>query len=322
MKLVFANSSYRSHMTDEGWQLQEGLGAQGWVQVGRGYAACDETNTHRIMERFDPSMIFVQDARDWDPASGGCYDRSVSFENIEALSGHPATKIVVCKDAGSVVDYQAEFARKIGATMAITYYHDDAILPLSPWLSALTRVRTYHSIDTRLFIKAYAHEGRTRRAVVSGAMNPEIYPIRWQCGMEATAIGLDIINHPGYGIYGSQVSAYIRMLAMYRVHVATASRYGFALRKIIESVAIGCTPVTNLPASDVLPMIDGALVRIPNRARLPDICAAVDQADRTWDRDERAMWAQRAWHFYDWRMLGARLSFALHEAERTKEIAA
>ena len=75
----------------------------------------------------------------------------------------------------------------------------------------------------------------------------------------------DLLEHPGYGNPGSQVETYVKALREYRVHLATASKYGFALRKIIESVAIGCTPVTNLPTYDVLPEIDGALKRIPDR---------------------------------------------------------
>jgi hypothetical protein len=58
-------------------------------------------------------------------------------------------------------------------------------------------------------------------------------------------------------------------------HVATASSYHFALRKIIESVACGCTPVTNLPAYDVLPEIDPVLVRIDDDATEAQIGEAI-----------------------------------------------
>ena len=65
------------------------------------------------------------------------------------------------KDAGSVVEYQQQFAQRVGASMAVTYYHDRSVLPLSPWLEPLTRIRTYHSIDAALF-RRYRDPGRGR----------------------------------------------------------------------------------------------------------------------------------------------------------------
>ena len=324
MKIILANANYQMHMTDEGWQLQEGLAAQGWVQVGCGYPI-GETNIHRIMERVTPTTIFIQDARDWDRTLPSCYDSRVSFENIEALSGHPAVKIVVCKDAGSVVAYQQEIARKVDARLVVTYYHDQSVLPLSPWLASLQRIRTYHSVDAEKCARLYRTGSRTQRVILTGAIEADVYPIRaelaaWAARMPRGHVELDVYRHPGYGAQGTQTPAYLRMLSYYRVHVATASRFGFALRKIIESVAMGCTPVTNLPVYDRLPMIDGALVRIPNDASLSDCQAAIALADERWDPDERLMWAQRAWTFYDYRTLGARLSMEIAHAERALEM--
>jgi hypothetical protein len=98
--------------------------------------------------------------------------------------------------------------------------------------------------------------------MVSGAAS-NAYPLRQRVIRDALDLGVDVLRHPGYGNQGPRTPEYMRHLAGYKVHVATASMYGFALRKIIESVAMGCTVVTDLPAYDVLPEIDGALVQGP-----------------------------------------------------------
>jgi hypothetical protein len=96
--------------------------------------------------------------------------------------------------------------------------------------------------------------------------------------------------------------------------VATASRYGFALRKIVESVAMGATPITDLPAYDVLPEIDQALVRISPVATLAELKEAIDTAERAWNLDRALYFAESARHFYDYRKIGKRLDRLILEA--------
>ena len=71
---------------------------------------------------------------------------------------------------------------------------------------------------------------------------------------------------------------------------------------------MGCTPVTNLPPEDVLPHIDGALVRVPAGMGLHGVREVIYNAARNWDYDERMKWARLAWSWYDWRSMGCRLS--------------
>ena len=84
--------------------------------------------------------------------------------------------------------------------------------------------------------------------------------------------------------------------------------YGFALRKIIEGVAVGCTVITDLPAYDELPMIDGALVRVKPTINPPELASVIVAAVDGWDPIARAIWAARARAFYDYRALGRRLA--------------
>lgn len=290
-------------MTDEGEQLQAGLRHAGWTLAGYGYDddCCD---VPELLERHKPDVVFVQDARDWDPRSRGCFDPRVSFTNVGALRLCPAFKVIVVKDAGSVVQYQRDFADAIRADAAIIYYHPRSVLAVAPWLAGYRLIRTYHSVDTRVIDQIDLTQPR-KRCLISGAISG-VYPLRRDVWRKSHAWDIDRLRHPGYGNAGCVTNDYLRTLAGYKAHVATASRYGFALRKIVESVAVGCTPVTNLPAYDVLPEIDAALIRVPSESG--SVRSAVDAAERDWNFDSAMRYAVKAASFYDWRAAGLRLS--------------
>ncbi len=315
-KLFFANAGYAKHTTDEGEQLQRGLEAAGWTLAGRGFA--DGLNdTARLLERHRPEMVIVHDKRDWDSNMRSSFNLDNAFEHIAELCKRPDIfKLAVVKDAGTVVDYHRHFCREIGADAVLTYYHERSVTAQAEFLKEYRLVRTYHSIDGALAACVDLRAGR-RRALVSGATGG-VYPLRATATQHAKALGCDVLPHPGYGIEGNKTPAYLRTLAGYRVHIATASRYGFALRKIIESVAMGCTPVTDLPSYDALPCIDAALVRVRPDASVAELAAAVDEADSGWDADERAEYAGRAREFYDFRAAGFRLTAEIAQAARER----
>lgn len=317
--LVLANVDYRTHMTDEGDQLQLGLESAGWRLAGAGYGD-GLRHVPRLLDRHQPEVVFVQDKRDWDPASGICFRSDVAFQESGALARHAAVKrLAVVKDAGSSIEYHRQFCEEIAAHAVLIYYHERSVLAVSPWLRAYPLVRAYHTVDAVLLEHIDITTAR-RRALVSGAVSPQVYPLRKQAFEHARKFGIDVMRHPGYNNRRSSTPSYLRALATYRVHVATASVYGFALRKIIESVAVGATPVTNLPSYDVLPQIDAALVRIPPHASLSEVRDAVDHADRTWNLEERREYARRARVWYDWRAMGIRNSEAMQAAVRPREV--
>lgn len=314
-KLCLANIDYassdgrRGHMTDEGQQLQGGLAAAGWILAGHGFGdGCRDVP--ELLARHKPSVVFVQDVRDWDPASPGCFDKQVGFSGIEALAGFHGHVATVCKDAGSVSDYQREFAERIGAESIVVYYHERSVIPRSPWLSQFSLIRHYHTIDAKL-CERISLTGPRKRGLVSGALNPIVYPLRCRVTASAATLGIDWMRHPGYGNRGCHTPAYLEQLATYKVHVATASSYGFALRKIIESVAMGCTPITDLPEYDRLPVIDEAIVRIRPDATIDQVRQTIDEAEARWNIDRAVHLAAMARGYYDYITAGDRLSQAI-----------
>lgn len=307
MNLVLANVDYRTHTTNEGNELQEGLAVSGWTLAGADFGN-GSTDVPSLLDCHKPRVVFVQDKRDWDASNAGCFNHRVHFHRLKHLADCPDIfKVAVVKDAGSMIVYHKHFCEEIKANAVVTYYHDQSVLPLSPWLKDYRRIRTYHSVDSMGVLSSMSLTGPRRKVVVTGAVS-SVYPLRQEIFARATSFGCDTIPHPGYSNAKSYTPDYLRKLSGYRVHIATASAYGFALRKIIESVAVGATPVTNLPAYDVLPEIDGALIRVAPNATAQDVVEAVERANQTWSLEERLHYARAAQTWYEWRHMGLRLS--------------
>lgn len=332
-RLVLGNVNYYHHMTDEGLQLQEGLHHAGWALAGKGFpgyragwspSIYAEGDIPALLGRLNPEIVFVQDPRDWDPLAGeGCFDPTIAFTGLDYLrreyGGFTAT---VIKDAGTYQHYQHMMALRLGVKAVVIYYSPVAVLAVAPWLTRWPLIRTYHSIDADRCEELFPIEGERKRALVSGALNETFYPLRARAAEERFMLDIDLMVHPGYGAIGNHTLRYLDALSNYKVHLATASKFGFALRKIIESVAMGCTPITDLPAADELPEIDGALVRVPADIPLPALREIIDIHERRWDLGERLYWAERAWQYYDWRPMGKRLSDALEiQARLSRSIA-
>src|SRR5262249_40475514 len=158
-------------------------------------------------------------------------------------SGMPTFTVV--KDAHGWPDIQSNVARQVKAHGIACYYHPDIVRKNAPWSSPYQLLRIHHSVDAE-WIRPMLQTVSRRDALVSGS-RASCYPVREAAFRHAGRLGLDMIQHPGYGNQGSDTPRYLTRLAGYKVHLATASRWGYALRKIIESVACGVTPITNLP---------------------------------------------------------------------------
>ncbi len=309
-RVVLANVDYKRHMTSEGDQFQEGLRSAGWTLCGLGYD--HRLDVPEILHHYQPDRVVVHDKRDWDPTSSIAFRKDIGFRRLEALRKWDGFKAVVVKDAASSLPYQKHFYDEVGADAAIVYYHPKQVATHSLWLMGKPMIRTYHSVAAADLDGLDLRQPR-KRAVVSGAAS-NAYPLRQRVIRDAAMCGVDVMRHPGYGNVGTSTPAYLKTLAGYQVHVATASMYGFALRKIIESVAVGCTVVTDLPDFDVLPEIDGALVRVRPTTNPIEMRDVIRSAVALWNLEERLAWAEKARRFYDYEAIGCLLSLELAKA--------
>lgn len=309
MNIVLANRDYEKHITDEGLQLQNGLGESGWHLVGPSYAPFDHQDVRTILRETRADAVFVQDKRDWDQKSGVCYaPKGTNFTHLYSLAKHSYPVVVPVKDAGPQGSaYHREFCEEVKAAAVVLYYHPLSCLKYCPWLTNYKRIRTYHSINLDDIPEFVPAEHR-RDVIGTGMVMEEVYPIRYRVSHHPQDFGLIWLRHPGYGAGGCDTPSYLSVISNFKVHLATSSAYGFSLRKIIESVACGCTPVTDLPKYDVLPEIDRALVRVKPTISDADLKTVMKEAVLNWDEGGRRLWAQKAKDYYNYQAVGQRLS--------------
>lgn len=309
--LVLANIDYQTHTSTEGDELQRGLEHAGWTLAGVGYGdGCAHVPT--LLERHAPDAVFVQDVRDWSPKSNISFRKDVGFARVDALglSGLPVFTVV--KDAWGWADLQGGFFAAANVAASACYYDEDVVRDAAGgWLDPYPLVRIHHSVDADAIKAMLAERAPRRRGIVTGAVNPHIYPLRTTAFANAARLGIDTRKHPGYQNKRADTPDYLRALCSYKVSVATSAKWAAAFRKIIESVACGCATITTLPAWDVLPEIDGALIRITPDATMRMLKDAIDAAEAAWDEDRAMYWAARALAYYDWRAAGERLSARL-----------
>lgn len=299
-------SSMKSHMTDEGNQLQTGLEYAGYELWGAGYPN-NERFVPKILLESNPGVVVVQDKREWHVGPRSFRDHEAEFLEVHALARrHDIFKLTVLKDCQQRENYHKNSAKEMGCHAWIVYYHPRIVKHLAPYVREKHLVRTYHSLDPDC-VPEYSSI-RPLESVISGAACAA-YPLRGLLIKKKWFIkGMDVIAHPGYHRRGSATPGYLKQLSQYKVSICTASRYGYALRKIIESTAAGCIVVTNLPSDDILPEIDGNLVRIRPDMHYRDINRLVQTLCENYNPERQRYYSDSAKLYYGYRARGLALA--------------
>lgn len=323
--------SMADHMTDEGWQIFEALRSTNrWLLFSdartakQGMLACN--NARDLMKHWDvthgpdkdgnPSTtcptILVQDKREWDPKQGDFRNQDERWHEVEYLaSRHDAYKLTILKDAQHRPLYHRQSAVEMGVHAWVVYYHPDIVNHLATYTRKNDLIRTYHTIDPKL-IGHVALDYRLKDGIsISGAVSGA-YPLRQRlvrCLGQLNAGAMPsqrvaVRQHPGYHRNGSDVKSYLRHLSHYKVAVCTSSRYGYALRKIIEATACGCRVVTDLPVDEVMPAIDGNLYRIHPDESIENVRAILRHLCVNYKEEDQRGWARNACDFYDYKNMG------------------
>lgn len=311
--------SFARHMTDEGHQLQLGLVRAGYELWGRHFDN-DVSDVAEIVAATDPAVVIMQDKREWDdsPDNGCCLDRGVSFQNSAVLQTDPSIfKLTICKDAHSDPSYHEQASAEIGCHAWIAYYHPDIVHHLAPWTRRKHIIRTWHSLDISQ-IPDFTPPSRRRGAVISGAIS-DLYPLRQRITSAAGQLCIATLKHPGYHSRGSNTARYLESIGQFKVAICTASKFGYALRKIIESVACGCVVITDLPPDDPLPQIDDSLIRVSPDIPLAELAEIITAAENDYCEERQRHFAARAAAFYDFRRRGSELAGAIEQMRRTYE---
>jgi hypothetical protein len=296
-------------MSSENWELQIGMEAAGYELWGAGFPDRDHRSVIKIVDETDPSVVMVQDKREWDPSKPGCFDKQAAWRKVEHLPYRPDVfRATVIVDAHQDPVYHRAAHIEIGAHAWLHYYHGDIVSLFCPWLRPEHMIRIYHSVN-RDNVPEFTAD-RPGKALLAGAIDDMgTYPLRRMIA-ETTARGglpgVDYLHHPGYGANGSATPGFLERLSGYKVLIVTCSIFGYAIRKLFEGVACGCTVITDLSGYDELPEIDHALVRVPSDITMRDLRGVVDRAVADWDAECARENAEACLGYYDWRPAGVR----------------
>jgi len=308
LRIGLAVESMKRHMTDEGWQIFAGLEQAGYL-LGGHHLPLDTVDVRRFLV-MNPGTIVLQDKREWDVTHSRDFrDPAAKFQNVgELKSREDVFKLTILKDSHQAPEYHRESAEEIGCHAWIGYYHPTIVQHLAPYVRKEHYIRTYHTLDPFL-VPAYKAD-RTKNVLISGAVS-SAYPLRQQIIRNLRhfrALGIDYLQHPGYHRNGSCTEEFLQALSQYKVSICTASKYGYLLRKIVESTACGCRVITDLPEDEVVPEISENLIRVSPRASMREIHHAIEQALTEYDTDSQEFFARQACERFDFRRETSRLA--------------
>lgn len=315
-RVGLAVESMKRHTSSEGWDLFAGLGHAGYALHGHAISP-SLTDVPEILRRESPGVVVVQDQREWDGLTADrSRDPAMRFRGVEALAERPDVfRVGLLKDAHADPAYHRASLASFGAHAIVHYYHPEIVCRLAPYLRPQHLIRTWHSVEPA-DVPPYTPDGRDG-CLLSGAVSGA-YPLRTLLIRSLHHLPrTTYLQHPGYRADGCRTPAFLRTLSRFRVAICTSSRYGYALRKLIEATAAGCRVITDLPSDEALPGgIDGNLTRVSHHNSPAEIGAVVARLCVEYDPPAQREYAERAKAYFDWRAEGVRLASAIEAARR------
>jgi len=296
----------RRHTSNEGWQAMSGLCSGGYKLYGHGL---DDSNVEvdSILTESNADVVVVQDKKEWDAKPKDFREERARFVGIAQLANRSDIfRVTAIRDAQHKPQYHSEAAEEMGAHAWIAFYHPRIVNHLAPYTRPNHIIRTYNTVDPS---EVPDFSPDKSGAILSGAMNRKVYPLRnnllaWHKDFP----DVSCIKHPGYHRDGSNTPEYLKTISKHKVAFCTCSIYGYALRKIIEATACGCRVITDLPEDEVLPEIDGNLIRMHPTATKENVRKILAWSVLSYDPSEQKHFAEKAIQFYDYRQVGRRLA--------------
>lgn len=313
-KVGMAVESMKRHMTDEGWQIFLGLQHTGYQLCGYDITSTHKdksyfslTDTNQILGIFNPSVVLMQDKREWDtPGRRDFREHKAVFHNVQALaSRQDIFKLTILKDAHQRQIYHRQSAEEIGCNAWVIYYHPKIVQRLAPYVRPQHLIRTYHSIDPYI-VPDYT--SRRNGCILAGAISGA-YPLRANIARNISSLPLVThLMHPGYHMRGCQTPDFLKTLSTYKVAICTSSIYGYSLRKIVEATAAGCVVVTDLPSDDILPEVDENLIRVNPSIPIKDLGELLLTLYACYSPDRQMELARKCIAFYNYKATTRRLA--------------
>lgn len=315
VRVALGVASMIDHTTDEGFQITHGLSENGYLHCGHALPH-PGTDVRQIIAKHKPSTLVLQDIREWDVGQKTFRDPDARFTNVTDLQKHPEIfKLTILKDAQQNPRYHSQAAKDMAANAWVIYYHPAIVHHLAPYTRPQHLIRTYHSLDPRI-VPAFGSTKRKHGCLFSGAVSAA-YPLRQRIKVAVDSLPIDVLDHPGYHRNGCVTGEFFKLLSEYKVSICTSSRFGYALRKIIESSAAGCRVITDLPVDEVMPYIDSNLIRIPPDISISGLADVIRKAIKEYDSEWQKDVAANAIRYYDYVAVTGRLAEDIEALRRT-----
>lgn len=305
-RIALAVEAMKRHTADAGWQIMDGLKHAGYLLCGSDLTI-NEQDVPKIIRATNPEVVVIQDKREWEGRTARQRGNPrLKFHNVEYLkSRNDIFKLTVLKDSHQNPLYHKNSADEMGVHCWIIYYHPKIVKHVAPYVRLEHCVRTSHSIDST---KVPEFSSDRKGCLVSGAVSVH-YPLRLRIIRNYRLLpGTEYIKHPGYQSRRCVTPNFLKRLSQYKVSICTSSRYGYALRKLIESSACGCIVITDLPEDDKLPVIEENLVRIPSDIPIRELGNLIKRLSESYDEEKQKRIAESIKEYYDFKAVGARLS--------------
>lgn len=297
-RLVLGVASMKDHMTDEGWQITHGLSQNGYLHCGNALPI-ECTDVRKLVAAYPCNTLVLQDKREWHFDPRNFRDHNARFHNVNYLAQRDDIfKLTILKDAHQGPAWHSEAAVEMGCHAWICYYHEDIVNHLAPYTRKQHLIRTYHTLDPMVVPPFNNH--RLGGCLMSGAVS-NAYPLRKRILAERN-MPIVTMTHPGYHRRGSNTPEYLKTLSEFKVAICTSSMYGYSLRKIIEATAAGCIVLTDLPVDDIMPGIDGNMVRVHPDIEMDELRSIIKHYINVWDDDRQSYFADTALRVYDYKV--------------------
>lgn len=310
--LALGVASMKEHMTDEGWQITHGLAQNGYYHAGYDLT-CNTTDVRTLLSRFKAGTLVLQDKREWSPADKNNFrDPKAKFKNVPHMAKcDNLFRLTILKDSHQNPEWHSQAATEMGCHAWIVYYHPRIVSHLAPYVRPQHLIRTWHTIDATI-VPTFSTE--REGCLFSGAIS-NAYPLRQRIEQEKS-LPITRMPHPGYHRKGSNTPEFLRILNNFKVSICTSSRYGYSLRKIIESTACGCRVITDLPVDDIVPGIDDNLIRIHPDISMQDLRTVISEACYSYNYDRQKHLAEVACTLYHYTSMTAILAHNIDHLRR------
>jgi len=318
----FGLKQFDQYASDTVHLLQRGLELQGYKLFGRGFfspADRDNTDIRAVCETEQPEIVFCQAANTWMPGARQATGEvpGANFTNYEWLGRHPDIyRVTQYADPRSHQDKHRLWQTEQFRPHAILVRYDPSdIIKHNPWIERSRLVRIHHSV-TREYVGVI--RVRSGCAILCGCLHSGIYPMRARLHREITSSGdtdrFTLRPHHRWAHEGgSAVPDFMKALAHHRVCIVCTSAYRWPLKKHYEATAAGCAVITNLPASEQVPVIEENLTRVPSDISLRDLTTLVCKLSREWDLERQRDLSRRTVERYDYRAEAARMAAVLED---------